>query len=73
MPPMPEQRSAGIQLISKDGVLKVTKGTVTVKRGKEKTYNVEKDEEYQVKVGDILSWVTECDYDIDYSSQERSS
>ncbi|KAH3938372.1 hypothetical protein HBH98_255040 [Parastagonospora nodorum] len=70
---MPEQRSAGIQLISKDGVLKVTKGTVTVKRGKEKTYNVEKDEEYQVKVGDILSWVTECDYDIDYSSQERSS
>ncbi|KAH4026341.1 hypothetical protein HBI13_061040 [Parastagonospora nodorum] len=66
MPPMPERQSAGIRIIEKDGILKVTKGTVTVKRGKEDNYNVEKDDDYQVKVGDILSWIAECDYEIDY-------
>ncbi|KAH3906941.1 hypothetical protein HBI56_113130 [Parastagonospora nodorum] len=63
---MPERQSAGIRIIEKDGILKVTKGTVTVKRGKEDNYNVEKDDDYQVKVGDILSWIAECDYEIDY-------
>ena len=56
-------KSHGFQEIGRDGIVKVTQGTVTVRKKEEGDIKLEPEQQTKVYKGDTIFWGPDCDWD----------